>query len=206
MIQAVAAEFERFVAAERRARRLPMAARRTDEGRVFRPVCIPARLGTLLMRVAARRAAGLTRATPNDEVVWVQGGNELAVCIASIGVKLGDGLLRVLIPVRCDQVDHATVEVLLATGSPTEPAGLYAATARRPNGPELIATVWGDALVAFAWHCLLELVTGVAAATGKDRRGDRLVPVELAVSAEAIQIVPMARHRFSGSPPIKGQR
>ena len=204
MAETVDPEFLRFVEAERRANRLPKATRRMAEGEVFEPVFIAARQSVELLRVASRRAAGFFRPTKRSEVVWVEGENELAVGIAGVDVKLADGLIRVLIPVHCDQTGAATIEVLFATGSPKEPAGLYAATARRPNGPEIVVTAWGDALVAFAWHCVLDLVTGIAAATGKDARGNLLVPVELAVSARGIQILPMARHRFAGSSPLKG--
>lgn len=203
MAETVAPEFARFVESERRAKRLPQATRKMAEGEVFEPVFIEAGRSIELMRVASRRAAGFFHPTQRSEVVWVEGENELAVGIAGIDVKLGDGLIRVLIPVRCDQSGQARVEVLFATGSPTEPAGLYAATARRPNGPEIVVAAWGDALVAFAWQCVLDLVTGIAAATGKDARGNLLVPVELAVSARGIQILPMARHRFAGSSTLK---
>jgi hypothetical protein len=91
-----------------------------------------------------------------------------------------------------------------AVGSPERPAGLYAAAARRPNGPDIIVSTWGDALVAFAWQCVLELITGISAATGKDQRGNLLVPVEIAVTGRGIEIVPMARHRFAGSSTLKG--
>lgn len=204
MAETVAPEFARFVEAERRAKRLPMATRPMAEGEVFEPVFIEAGRSIELMRVASRRAAGFFRPTQRREVVWVEGENELAVLIAGVDVKLSDGLIRVLIPVRCDQTGESSVELLFATGSPTEPAGLYAATARRPNGPEIVVSAWGDALVAFAWHCVLDLITGIAAATGKDARGNLLVPVELAVSARGIQILPMARHRFAGSSTLKG--
>lgn len=204
MAETVAPEFARFVETERRAKRLPLATREMAEGEVFEPVFIEAGRSIELMRVASRRAAGFFRPSKRSEVVWVEGENELAVGIAGVDVKLSDGLIRVLIPVRCDQTGAAQVEVLFATGSPTAPAGLYAATARRPNGPEIVVTAWGDALVAFAWHCVLDLVTGIAAATGKDARGNLLVPVELAVSARGIQILPMARHRFAGSSTLKG--
>lgn len=204
MAETVAPEFARFVEAERRAGRLPMAARKMAEGDVFESVFIEAGRSVELMRVASRRAAGFFRPTQRREVVWVEGENELAVVIAGVDIKLSDGLIRVRIPVRCDQTGEAAVEVLFATGSPTEPAGLYAATSRRPNGPEIVVAAWGDALVAFAWHCVLDLITGIAAATGKDARGNLLVPVELAVSARGIQILPMARHRFAGSSALKG--
>ncbi|MDB5750808.1 MAG: hypothetical protein JWP65_1229 [Ramlibacter sp.] len=205
MTDTVAPEFLRFVEAERRANRLPQAGRTLVEGEVFAPVFIKARPSVELMNVAARRAAGFFRPTKHSEVVWLEGENALAVGITAVDVKLADGLIRVLIPVRCDQSGSAIVEVLFACGSPTEPAGLYAATARRPNGPQLVVAAWGDALVAFAWHCVINLITGIAAAIGKDARGNLLIPVELEVSARGIQILPMARHRFAGSNALKSK-
>ena len=203
MAQTVDQEFVRFIAGERRAKRLPAASRPMAEGELFRPVVIEPGQATELMRVAARRAAGFFRPTQRTEVVWVEGENELAVAFSAIDFRLSTGLIRVAIPVRCDQTGRALVEVLFAVGSPDQPAGLYAATSRRPVGPETVVAAWGDALVAFAWQCVLELVTGIAAATGKDQRGNLLVPVELAVGDRGIEIAPMARHRFSGSTSLK---
>jgi hypothetical protein len=203
MADTVDPAFARFVADERRAKRLPQAPRAMAEGDVFKPVSIEAGQAVALVRVAARRAAGFFRETRHTEVVWVEGGSELAVGFAAVDVKLSNGLVRLSIPVRCDQAGRAKVEVLFAVGSPDEPAGLYAATSRRPNGPEVIVAAWGEALVAFAWQCMLGLVTGISAATGKDQRGNLLVPVELAVTPRGIQIVPMARFRFAGSSALK---
>jgi hypothetical protein len=192
MADTVAPEFARFVEAERRAQRLPAATRPMAEGEVFKPVFIEAGRSAELLRVAARRAAGFFRPSTRNEVVWVE-----------VDVKLSTGLIRIGIPVRCDQTGPASIELLFAVGSPTQPAGLYAAAARRPNGPDIIVSTWGDALVAFAWQCVLDLVTGIAAATGKDQRGNLLVPVEIAVTGRGIEIVPMARHRFAGSSTLK---
>jgi len=109
----------------------------------------------------------------------------------------------VTIPVRCDQTGSAKVAVVFAVGSARQPAGLYASTFRRPNGPALIISAWGDALVAFAWQCVIGLVSGIAGATGKDSRGNVLVPAELTASEKGLKILPMARHRFSGSSGLK---
>ncbi|QTN22042.1 hypothetical protein HZ992_18015 [Rhizobacter sp. AJA081-3] len=196
-------EFARFVEAERHAQRLPAATRPMAEGEVFKPVFIEAGRSTELVRVAARRAAGFFRPSKRNEVVWVEGENELAVMFTEVDVKLSTGLIRIGIPVRCDQTGPASIELLFAVGSPQQPAGLYAAAPRRPNGPDIIVSTWGDALVAFGWQCVLGLVTGIAAATGKDQRGNLLVPVEIAVTGRGIEIVPMARHRFAGSSTLK---
>jgi hypothetical protein len=200
MPDVIAREFARFIGAERRAGRLPAVPRKPmAEGELWHPVTVDLERATELMRVAALRASGIFRATKRNEVVWVDGDRELAVGIAELGIALAEGLLRVVIPVRCDQIGTTRVEVPFAVGSAKAPSGLFASTFQRPSGPPVIVSAWGDALVAFAWQCLLGLVTGVAGAVGKDARGNVLVPVDLAVSARAIQVLPMARHRFSGA-------
>jgi hypothetical protein len=110
----------------------------------------------------------------------------------------------VTIPVRCDQTGEAEVHVTFAVGRPGRPAGLYASTQRRPRGPAVIVDTWAEAIVAFAWQIVLGLATGLAGATGKDARGNRLVPAELEATRDGLTIVPMARHRFAGSPGLTG--
>ena len=199
MPESIAPAFERFIASERKANRLADPPQVLAEGEVWHPVSVDAERATALLRVAALRASGIFRATKRTEVVWVDGDRELAVNVAELQVALQDGLLRVLIPVRCDQTGATRVEVAFAVGSPNAPAGLFASTFRRPSGPPLIVSAWGEALVAFAWQCVLGLVTGLAGAVGKDARGNVLVPVDLAASAGVLQVMPMARHRFSGT-------
>ena len=199
MSETVAPDYARFVDAERRASRLAAAPEPLAEGELWHPVAAKGDEAAQLLRVAAQRAVGLYRATTRREVVWVEGDRELAVGFADLQLLLEPGLLRLRIPVRCDQTGATHVEVAFAVGSPDAPAGLFASTFRRPSGSPLIVDAWGDALVAFAWQCVLGLVTGLAAAVGKDSRGNVLVPVELSVSRGAMQILPMARHRFSGS-------
>ena len=203
MAETVDAEYLRFVAGERRGRRLAPLPHAVREGQPTANVTVEAGRVPELMRVAARRAAGFFRPTKRTEVVWVQGASELAVGFGAIDVKLSVGLLRVLIPVRCDQTGNARVEVVFAVGAPEAPAGLYAATPQQPVGPEVVVQVWGDALVAFAWQCLLGFVTGIAGATGKDERGNVLVPIDLSATPRALMITPMARHRFAGSSTLR---
>ena len=199
MPDAIAPEFLRFVAVERGAGRLTAAPAPVPPGGVITPVRVePAQLSPLL-RVAARRASGFFHPTRRTEVVWVAGDSELAINLAELNVSLDDGVLRVVIPVRCDQTGPGVVEVVFAVGAGDRPAGLFASTYRRPTGPPLVVKVWSEALVAFAWQCVLGLVTGIAGAVGKDNRGNVLVPVEVTASKSALEVVPMARHRFAGS-------
>jgi len=197
--RSVAREYSAFVDAARQSDRLPPPPDRLASGQVTNSVFVRADEARELLQVAARRAAGLYRPTKRTEVVWVEGDSELAVGLADVDIETADGLVRVTIPIRCDQSGSAAVEVNFAMGAPDAPAGLFASTFRRPTGPQLVIDTWGDALVAFAWQCVLGMVAGLSAAVGKDSRGNVLVPSELVSTKDGLQIVPMARHRFSGS-------
>ena len=207
MPDAVAPEYARFVSAERRAGRLPDLSRKPlRAGEPSAPVLVDVKQASELLRVAAKRAAGLFRPTKRTEVVWVDGDRELAINLVELQVKLTDGAIRVAIPVRSDQTGPATVDVTFAVGAQNRPAGLFASTYRRPNGPAVIVNAWGEPLVAFAWQCVLGMISGLSAAVGKDDRGNVLVPVELTASRRGIEIVPMARHRFTGSSGLRPTR
>src|SRR5690349_8119962 len=103
MADTIAPEFTRFIAAERRAKRLAAPPTRLDEGQVFDTVFVETGQAVELLRVAARRASGFFRPTQRTEVIWVDGDKELAVGIAGVDIKFTDGLIGVFIPVRCDQ-------------------------------------------------------------------------------------------------------
>lgn len=194
----VAPEFVSFIREERNRSKITVASRPLNEGELSRPIFLTTKVLPGLLRTAAMRAAKLPQGRPS-EVIWVQGERELALNLAGMNARLADGLIRVLIPVRTDQTGRGTVDVAFAVGTTNQPSGLYASAYRRPNGPPLIVEAWGESLVAFAWKCLLGLITGIAGASGKDARGDNLVPVELTASPNGITILPMARYRFSRS-------
>lgn len=175
-------------------------------GDVAGPVRLDGESAARLVVVAARLAAGFFRPTNRREIVWVEGDSQLAVGIGGVGITTGDGVVFVTIPVRCDQSGRADVTITFAVGGPDRPAGLYAATPRRPTGPALVVDVWGDALVAFAWQTLLGLAAQVAGAVGKDGRGNILVPAELSATSDGLSVLPMARHRFAGSSGLKPAR
>jgi len=199
MADDIAPEFVRFIEEELEASRLPVSQKQLKEGEISDPVHFDSGRASEFLRVAAKRAAGLFHLTQHTEIVWVHGDSELAINLAGLRAEFLDGLIQVLIPVRCDQTGTETIKIVFAVGTEDKPAGLFASSYRRPNGPSLIVDVWGESLVAFAWQCVLGMVTGIAGATGKDARGNVLVPAELTASRNGIQIVPMARYRFSGS-------
>jgi hypothetical protein len=200
MRDVVLPDFARFIGAERLAGRLAkLSTNPIPAGKACEPVLVDATNASAMLRVSAQRSAGLCRDAKRTEVVWVDGDRELAVNLAGLQVKLGNGTIQLAIPVCCDQTGGVIIEVLFVVGSPDRPTGMYASTYRRPEGPEVIVNAWGEALVAFAWQCVLGLVSGIAGAVGKDARGNVLVPAEMTVSTRGIAIVSMARHRFSNS-------
>jgi len=202
----VAPEYQRYVAAQRSAAGRAGPPARAASGQLGDPVRVDPRSAPELLRVAARRASGFVRPGSGEQhpqVLWVDGDNALAVLIARVDVRFGEGTITVRIPVRCDQTGDAIVEVLFATGSADRPAGLYAAAQRRPRGPEIVVATWGDSLVAFAWEAVLGMVAGLAAAAGKDTRGNVLVPAEMVASANGLVLQPMGRHRFAGGSGLK---
>jgi hypothetical protein len=211
-------DFERWLSSQRRA---PHA--RPDEGRERRPgesgPDRPLTIGTgelgepvhldpdsavRLVVTAAKMAAGFFRPTRRSVIVWREGDSELAVEIGSVKIAIGSGRVDIVLPVRCDQTGPADVIVTFAVGREGQPAGLYASTLRRPLGPKLVIDTWGEALVAFAWNTLLTLTSQLAGASGKDTRGNVLIPAELTANADGLIIHPMGRFRFSGAAGLKG--
>jgi hypothetical protein len=127
-------------------------------------------------------------------VVWRDGGDELAVDPGGATVVTADGALVVTIPVSCDQTGPSRVQVMFVVGAPDRPAGLYAATDGRPQGPAAIIHRWADALTAFAWSALLELLASVSGAVGNDQNGDPLIPGALVATTDGVAVTPMGRH------------
>jgi hypothetical protein len=148
---------------------------------------------------AARRASGVRASARRTEVVWAEGADELVVDPGGVTMETAHGAVVVSVPVVCDETGPATVRVMFAVGAEDRPAGLVAAAGRLPEGPAVVVSRWGDALVAFAWSVLLGMVNSVAGATGVDRTGARLIAGEVVANTDGLTIVPLARHRFGGA-------
>jgi hypothetical protein len=149
-----------------------------------------------LVSVAAASAAGIPAGTRSDTVVWTLGGSELLVIVAKVQVRLDRGIILVIIPVSCDQISGAEIEVGFAVGDDSRPAGMLAVTEDRPRGPAGIVDLWGDALTGFAWQVMLSVTTGLAGATGEDVDRAPLVPVAITASPNGLRVLTMARHTF----------
>jgi len=137
----------------------------------------------------------------SGEVLWGDGDNDLLVYTSKLGLKLDAGFITVLIPVACDQVPDAIVEVTFAVGEKVNPAGLIVATETRPRGPAVVVDVWGHALTALAWHGLLRTITVLAHESGIDEDGAGLIPVAILAEPDQLHVQTMARHSFDRVPP-----
>src|SRR5262245_35650295 len=167
-------------------------------GTVAGTIPVNAEAAARLFIPAASAAAGVDplKGDPKTLVTWREGDRELVVFPAAVRVQFATGVIAVSIPVYSDQTQAALVHVSFVVGDPRQPAGLIAATDARPRGPAIVVDAWGDALVAYAWHIVLEVVAGVAGEAGRDVDGSRLVPIGLGASGEGMFVVPMARHTF----------
>jgi hypothetical protein len=172
-------------------------------GTATAPIRVPRRRFASLVNAAAAEAA-LTSAgarVPSDptrlprSVLWEEGADALLVEVGRVDVQLGDGVVSVLIPVRCDQLAEGaeTVAVDFVVGTPERPTGLLAA-AMDPRGPRAVVGRWGEALTALAWQAVLESAGGVAGAAGMDHDGAPLVPVALTAGRTGVAVVAQARH------------
>jgi hypothetical protein len=195
---ALSEECRRLLAELRRRCPGALPADPVTSGSVVETVHITPNQALKLFAPAAAIAAGFDRfAKPSRRPVkWREGERELLVFPGDVSVRLGDGVIAIAIPVFSDQTDKAMVHVTFVVGDPKRPAGLVAATDARPTGPAAIVDAWGDALVAFAWHIVIEVATTIAGEAGRDVDGSRLVPIAIAASPDGLFVVPMARHEF----------
>lgn len=151
-----------------------------------------AALGTLVQLAAQRRTEG------EPSIVWDDGVNQLMVHAGKVRSTVTEGMVRLSVPVECDQV-KAMMEIAFAVGSGERVAGMIAATAERPAGDALIARLWGDALIAFAYGILLDLADSLAGASGRDDRNDRLVPRGLVARRGQLSVETQARFVYERS-------
>lgn len=153
---------------------------------------LPDRIAGPLLRQAAADVA-----EAGERVIWDDGINQLVVEIGGISLETGTRRVTVAIPVQCDQV-RTTMKVPFATGGDGRVAGLVTAAPDRPVGDELIAQVWGGALIALAHASLMSMAEALAAASGRDERNDTLVPRALHAEPGLLRLETEARKRLGG--------
>ncbi len=150
-----------------------------------------------LLRAIVHLVADIPADSPPD-VVWESGRDELLVSTDTVTLSCTSGLVTIGLRVSCDQIDAPTVvTVPIAVGTDKAPRGLVMSTFARPLGPAAVVDVWADALVGFAWECLLELARKLCAEVGSDAQGRPLIPVEIGAAPKLLVIQAMARHDVS---------
>ncbi|HYV45226.1 MAG TPA: hypothetical protein VFA20_10215 [Myxococcaceae bacterium] len=160
---------------------------------------VPVRSAIVLLRDASRTVANLPKDSPAT-VVWTQGDSELLVRLDGLSLSCAPGVVSVKVPVRCDQLSKdEAMSVIFGVGTTDRTTGLVMSTYAHAGGPDVVASVWSDALSAFGWECLLHLAQQLSASVGEDREGKKLVPGAIGAERDLLLVRPMARHDLSWS-------
>lgn len=177
--------------------KLPAKARKLKPGeRSPKKLTVPVKSIRSLIRTVGRVVSDLP-ADGGPNVVWTDGFNELGVRTDSVGLNVTTGLIRVSVTVDCDQLPKpVTVTVPFAVGTKDKVTGLVMTTFDVVEGPGAVVDIWADAVTAFCWECVLELVRAITAKLGKDGSGRALIPGSLAAAPNTLIIQPMARHKL----------
>jgi hypothetical protein len=144
------------------------------------------------LRGVVRLVADLPRDT-SPIVVWEDRGSELEVDTAATRLACKVGVVTIGISVRCDQVPGgAVLEVPLGVGTAERPTGLVMSALTHVAGPAVVVDRWSDALIAFAWECLVETARRLCELAGTDSTGRRLVPGAVGSGSRVLLIQPMS--------------
>ncbi len=133
------------------------------------PVALGQALGTRLAGTPANGAV-LPGAIGN-QVVWVDGGDEVLVHLDSIQTNILDRMVLISIDLESDQTGRTPLIASFALGDASDPAGLIAVTDEFPRGDGALAARWGEAVQAALWSTLLLLAQEHALERGKSPTG-----------------------------------
>lgn len=177
--------------------RLPTATKLKPGQRTPKKLNVPVKSLRKVLPEVTRLVADL----PKDSlprVVWTDGFSELLVHTDFLRLTVTTGLIRVSLRVRCDQIQSPVViTVPFAVGTKDRVTGLAMSTFDVVEGPPVVVDPWADAIIAFCWECILELVRRLSAEVGNDGAGRALIPGSIAAAPNTIIIQPMARHKLS---------
>ena len=161
----------------------------------------PKALAGLVRIAAARRPDGPSGGARDDgAILWDDGSSQILIQGGKLRTEIGDGIVRIVIPVETD-AGATEMTVPFAVGSEKRVTGLIAAAPDRPAGDPLIAEIWGDSLIAFAYGALLDVADSLAGASGRDTDNDRLVARGVSVQGGAFVIQSQAAFRYKRSGP-----
>ncbi len=177
--------------------RLPRTIKLKPGQRAPKKLNVPVRSLRKVLPDVTRLVADLPKGSL-PRVVWTDGFSELLVHTDSVRLTVTTGLIRVSVRVQCDQTKSPVViTVPFAVGTEDRVNGLTMSTFNVVEGPAVVVDTWADAITAFCWECILELVRRLAAEVGNDGSGRALIPGSIAAAPNRLIIQPMARHNLS---------
>jgi hypothetical protein len=130
---------------------------------------LPAALAVRLAGTTANGAA--LAASPGNQVIWVDAGDEVLVHLDSIQTKVLDRMVLISVDLETDQTGRTPLIVNFALGNAQDPAGLVAVTDEYPRGNGSLAARWGETVQAALWSTLLGLAQDHATERGKAPSG-----------------------------------
>lgn len=134
-------------------------------------------------RLAGASADGSKLGNVNTAtIVWVEHGDEVAVHLDSVQVRIIPSSLLVSVDLETDQTGRATVVTAFALGGPGDPAGLTAVADDLPRGLGTLVARWGKTLQLAVWAAILGFAQDSAAQQGG-------APIGLVVSQGALSVV-----------------
>ena len=141
-------------------------------------------------------ALGVEDKRRRNQVIWEHAGSELLVHLKTARVAVLDGYVLIGVIVETVECDRVEITVPFAVGHPERLAGMVVTTEPTPRGPTLIIDRWGDALIAWAWQLLNDVIGALTARVGVDTEGVPLLPGATVASKGSLRVIPQAQHVF----------
>jgi hypothetical protein len=141
-----------------------------------------------LFRLALFRICRGTSSSIEQDVLWVDGDDEVLLYVGRSCVRTGERMIVVEIPLYYDQIGDTQVVISFITNTSDDLIGLIAATETKPRGEAAVIDLFGDALVACAWAALVETINAWAGVVGEMQLGVKLAPAGLAATKAGLVI------------------
>ena len=163
------------------------------EGQINPPVTLRDRDISRLIRAAVMPESGART------VLWRKAGAEVFFHPRQTCVEIRQGLIVVGICLESCETKSAILTVPFAVGTEQRLASTIMVTEQRPRGPELLVELWGEAVIAVAYEAVLQVISGIATASGSDELGQQLKPGAIIAGDDELTVVPQAFHGFENA-------
>lgn len=159
------------------------------EGQISAPIEVEAKLFLKLTKTAIK---------PNTKkaIIWRENGSEVRFWPDKTVVDIQEGLILIGIVLEAQETGEQTLTVPFATGTEKRFAGTVMTTDQKPRGNERLINIWGDAVIAAAYEAVLQVVSGIAAETGIDTKGQNLRVGAIIAKQGILSVIPQAYFDF----------